>query len=259
MARNRSGNRQYPSTARKGKKKEVMIDTQPTTSHLVKVDPDVRKKFTHHDLKFIKPLTENQLYAYQEWAQGQHLVLEGYAGTGKSFLALHMALQVVLDPESEQDKVVIVRSATPTKDLGALPGELNEKIAEYETPYIQICDQLFKWKKSYQNLKEIGLLDFECTSYLRGTSWDNAVIIFDEFQCSTTAELDTVATRVGKNSRLIICGDSLHQNDIGNKSGGTDFLKILRKMESISFVEFGLDDIVRSGFVREFLVAKYGK
>lgn len=256
-----SRNRQFPQKSKrrspsKQQKQNMVVDVQNT--QVVRVEPDTRKKFTHHDIKKISPLTDNQLYAFQEWAQGQNLVLEGFPGVGKSFLSLYMALTVVLDPDTTQNRIVIVRSATPTKDCGFLPGDLDEKLSVYETPYIQICDQLFKWKNSYNNLKDIGIISFESTSYLRGTSWDNSVIIFDEYPNGTESELTTVCTRVGRDSRIIISGDTLHQNDIGSKSGGGDLLKVLRKMDSISFIDFKIEDCVRSGFVREFLVAKYG-
>ena len=255
MGKNRQN---LPMRRGRNKKNDFAIETQPIQQQLVRIEPDVRKKFTIHDIKSVKPLTENQLIAFQEWAQNQNLVLEGFPGTGKSFIALYLALQTVLNPDTDQDKIIIVRSATPTKDCGFLPGDLNEKLLAYETPYKQICDQLFKWRNSYSNLKEIGVLEFVSTSYLRGTSWDNAVIIFDEYPNGTEEEVTTVCTRVGNNSRIIISGDTAHQNDIGKKSGGADLLKVLRKMYSVSFINFKIEDCVRSGFVKEFLMAKYG-
>lgn len=257
MPRNRSSNnrRQYPAPKSGKNKKNYVVETQH--EQVIKVEPTIRKKFSKHDIKYVKPLTENQLLAFQEWGQGQHLVLEGWPGVGKSFLATVMALNTVLDPETDQDKIVIVRSATPTKDVGFLPGDLSLKLEAYESPYMQICDQLFNWKNSYQNLKEIGIIEFASTSYLRGTSFDNAVVIFDEFQCATEAECDTVLTRISKNSRIIICGDSIHQNDIGNKSGGIKMLNVIRKMDEISCIDFNINDIVRSDFVKSYLIAKY--
>lgn len=257
-SRRSSKSRQYPQQSEKGRSKNsFVLDTQKETQ-VVRVEPDMRKKFSQHDIKAVRPLTDNQLLAFQEWGQGQHLVLEGWPGVGKTFLAMYMGLNAVLDPSTDQDKLVIVRSATPTKDLGHLPGDLDMKVSAYEAPYIQICDQLFKWKNSYENLKEIEVIEFASTSYLRGTSFDNAVVIFDEFQNASEGEIDTVICRMGKDSRLIISGDSLYQNDIGSKSGGKAVLNILRKMHEISFVNFKIEDIVRSGFVKSFLIAKYG-
>lgn len=259
----RNAQRQYPQKSVKqekkttSKKKDTIFELQ--NEQLVKVQPDVRKKFSKHDINKISPLTENQAFAFREWFEGQHLVLEGLPGTGKSFIALFLALQTILDPDTEQDKIIIVRSATPTKDVGFLPGDLDEKLMAYEIPYIQICDQLFKWKNSYSNLKEIGLIDFLSTSYLRGTTFDNSVIIFDEFQNGTNSEIDTVLTRTGDGSRLIISGDTIYQNDIGSKSGGDTVMKTLKNMHSVSSIYFTIDDIVRSGFVKEYLIAKHQK
>jgi phosphate starvation-inducible protein PhoH len=220
-------------------------------------EPDFKKKFTGHDIKRITPLTDSQMYAFQEWAQGQNIVLEGFAGTGKTFLSLYLALHTVFDPSTPQDKIIIIRSSVPTREIGHLPGTESEKNSVYESPYIQICDQLFHWRNSYKNLKDIGIIEFHNTSFLRGMTFDNAVVIFDEFQSATDHEETTVASRIGTDSRLIVCGDDL-QNDIGRKSGGNEFIRILRKMQSVSFIDFALEDIVRGGFCKEFLMAKYG-
>lgn len=250
--------RQYPQPKRDSSKKRKFV-IESSEHSVVSVEPDVKKKFTQHDIARIKPLTNNQMETFREWAQGQHLVLKNYAGTGKSFVALYLALQTVLDPDTEQDKIVIIRSAVPVRSQGFLPGSLEEKMMVYESPYKQICDKLFKWKNSYDNLKEIGLVEFESTSFLRGTTFDNAVIIVDEVQnLDNASEGETVITRVGKDSRLIICGDDL-QNDIGSKSACSEMFKILRRMDEVSFIEFTLDDICRSGFVKSYLMAKYRK
>lgn len=256
-----SKNRQYPQRSGRASnksKQKFVLETQPERQ-VLRAEPDVRKKFSQHDIKSIKPLTENQLLTFQEWAQGQNLVLEGFAGTGKTFLSLCMALNTVLDPETPQDKIIIIRSSVQTRDVGFLPGTEEEKNAVYETPYMQICDKLFKWKNSYKNLKEVGVIEFMNTSFLRGTTWDNAVIIFDEFQNTDEQESDTVMTRVGDDSRIIIVGDVLHQNDTKTQADGMQTIQVLRKMDSVSFIDFKLQDIVRSGFVKEFLMAKYSK
>lgn len=258
MPRNRSSNsrRQYPESKKASKgKRSYVVETQQ--EQIVKVEPNIKKKFSKHDIKHVKPMTQNQLLAFQEWGQGQHLVLKNYAGTGKSFIALYLALQTVLDPNTEQDKIIIVRSAVQTRSQGFLPGTLEEKMTVYEAPYRQICDKLFTWKNSYDNLKEIGLIQFESTSFLRGTTFDNAVIIVDEAQnLDNQSEGETVITRMGENSRIIICGDT-RQNDIGKTSGCEEMFKILRKIDEVSFIEFTLEDICRSGFVRSYLMAKY--
>jgi len=214
-SRRSSKSRQYPQQSEKGRSKNsFVLDTQKETQ-VVRVEPDMRKKFSQHDIKAVRPLTDNQLLAFQEWGQGQHLVLEGFPGTGKTLLAAYLALKAVLDPDTPQDKIVIVRSPLQSGvQLGFMPGNLEEKISFFEMPYIQICDFLFKWGKSYENLKEIGVIEFYPTTFLRGCTWDNAIIIMDEFQNADDTTLTTVCTRLGNDSRLIICGDTVSQNDM---------------------------------------------
>jgi len=254
MAKSRT---QYPQKTKRSSAKSgsQYAFSEPT---IVKVEPQVKKKFTQKDMIKVEPLTENQSIAFQHWENGQHLVLEGYAGVGKSFLSMAMALNVVLDPSTPQTKIIIVKSSVQARSIGFLPGSLEDKDAVYETPYMQICDQLFPWKNSYLNMKELGIIEFHNTSFLRGMTFDNAVVIFDEFQNTDSGEGETVISRMGLDSRIIICGDDL-QNDIGSKSNGKGFLTILRKMESISCISFDLEDVVRSGLVREYLMAKYSK
>ena len=229
-------------------------------SNYTKNTPNIlpKKNFTLNNLKRITPLTKNQHIAFDEWDAGYNLVLEGWPGVGKSFLAMFLALKTILDPGTTQTKIVIVRSATQTRDIGFLKGSEEEKNLVYESPYMQICDQLFPWKNSYDNMKKLGIIEFKNTSFLRGTSWNDAVIIFDEYPNGIESELETVITRVGNNSRLIVAGDTLHQNDIGNKSGGGVIIRVLRRMESVAVIDFDIDDVVRSGFVKEFLISKYG-
>ena len=257
MSLNRSTtNRPYPSSKKKDKQKNSYV-VETRQELCIKPEPNIRKKFSTHDIKYVKPLTENQRLAFQEWGQGQNIVMGGYAGTGKTFIALYLALQTVLDPSSKQDKIVIIRSAVSSRDIGHLPGTEEEKLSAYESPYIQICDKLFKWDNTYKNMKDIGIIEFESTSFLRGITFDNAVILVDECQnLDNQSEADTVITRVGEDSRVIFCGDIL-QNDLGKKSACEEIFKTFRKMESISFIDFKLADIVRSGWVKEYLMAKY--
>jgi phosphate starvation-inducible protein PhoH and related proteins len=231
--------------------------TVPTDSVVIPIQPQIRKTFHLKDLKVITPLTDNQERAFDEWDAGQNLVLDGFPGVGKSLLAMYLALHTVLDPETPQKRVVIVRAANPTNStVGALPGELNEKLAPYEQPYIEICNELFQWKNSYQNMKEVGIIQFVSMTYLRGISFHDAVVIIEEQQSATEPELLAAYTRIGKNTRVIGTGDFL-QNDIGKKSGFMEIVPFLKKMNSVSFIEFGVHDCLRSGFVREFLMAKY--
>ena len=242
--------------AKRKKSKHHIVDLY----HDSNSSPQSRKKFHVNDLIKIRPKTDNQQELYNLWQRDKSLFLYGYAGTGKTFLALYLALSQVLDPNSWYKKLLIVRSNVQSRDLGLLPGTVEEKIAEYEKPYRTICDQIFPWKKSYDNMKEVGIIQFEPTSFLRGHTFDNTIVIVDEAQNLSFQELDTIMTRLGENSKIVFCGD-INQNDLIQKkhdqSGFRDFLKIIRQMaEYFDTLEFQIEDIVRSNLVKQYIIAK---
>lgn len=209
-------------------------------------------------VKEIKPLTVNQKRVIEEYEKGQHLFLSGLAGTGKTFLACALAIRDVLSGKCEQDKVVIVRSAVSVRDLGHLPGSIKEKTKIYELPYYSIFSEYFGRGDAYEILKSKQLVEFMTTSYVRGITLSNAIIIIDESQCMDSHELDSIVSRLGHNSRIILCGD-LKQNDLARyreRSGMYDFLKIVSSMSEFSLIEFTQEDIVRSNFVREYIIAR---
>lgn len=224
-----------------------------------------KKTFTLKDLKAVKPITTAQEEAVYEWYDADSagyfndvVCLTGAAGTGKSLLACYMAAQQVLDPKTPYDKIVIIRSAVGSRDIGFLPGEEADKIGVYKQPYHYLFDQIFTYKKSFKNMEAIGIVKFECTSFLRGVTFDNAIVVLDECQDTTAVEFETVLTRLGKDSRMLVVGD-IWQNDLGSKSGFNEVLGTLKKTEGVAVVEFGLQDIVRSGFVKNYLIAKHSK
>jgi phosphate starvation-inducible PhoH-like protein len=211
-------------------------------------------------LNSIFPITDNQIRTFNLFDRGDNLFLHGSPGTGKSFLSLYLALRQVISANSKINKVVIVRSAQSSKGIGFLPGTEQQKMAVYEAPYSGICNELFGRGDAYEILKQKGILEFHSTSFLRGTTIDNAVIIIDEAQNSSYMELKTVLTRTGDHSRIIICGD-IYQDDLTserfNETSGLPMLKkVFANIPSVTTVEFGIDDIVRSGFVREFIIAE---
>ena len=218
-----------------------------------------KKSFHLQDLQTLVPLNDNQKDAFYHWASGSNLLLTGCAGTGKTTLALYLALSEILS-KNEQNQVLIIRSAVPTREQGFLPGDSLEKEAPYELPYIGICDELFPWKKSYENLKLSRRLDFKTTSYLRGLTFDHKIIIVDEMQSMTLHEIDTVITRSGINTRLILCGDS-NQNDLiyrkSDKSGFDAAVRIVDNMKSFETINFHPDDIVRGGICKEWITSKF--
>jgi phosphate starvation-inducible PhoH-like protein/PhoH-like ATPase len=222
------------------------------------------KEINHSNLVTIKSITDNQKLVFDSWKEGKNQFLFGAAGTGKTFISLYLALQSVLDLKKPYDKVVLVRSLIPTREIGFLPGDEEDKAALYQVPYRNMVQFMFEMQNEqefnnlYDRLKGQGTLYFLSTSFLRGLTFDNAVIIVDECQNMNFHELDTIITRVGQDSKIIFCGD-FDQTDLvkqNEKNGLHDFLRILEEMEEFHCCEFTIGDIVRSGFVRSYLINK---
>ena len=201
------------------------------------------------ELAEIEPLTRNQLRAFES---DKNLVLHGCAGTGKTFISCYLAFDDMT--KNQYEKLVIIRSAVPTRDSGFLPGTEKEKSSVYEEPYYDISIDLFERGDAYQILKTKRLVHFMTTSYIRGITLRDAVILIDECQNMTFHELDSIITRVGENCRVIFCGD-FSQSDL-KQNGMKEFFEILVSMNRFDFIEFGVEDIVRSGFVKEYIIAK---
>jgi phosphate starvation-inducible protein PhoH len=203
------------------------------------------------DLREVEPLTRNQLKAFES---NKNLVLHGLAGTGKTFISCYLAFDDMI--KNEFDKLIIIRSAVPTRDIGFLPGTEKEKQSVYEEPYKDICVDLFGRGDAYQILKQKNIVDFMTTSFIRGITLRNAVIVIDECQNMSFHELDSIITRMGENCRVMFCGDFRQADLKSNQSGIQDFLHVLKRMEEFTFIEFEVDDIVRSGFVKNYIISK---
>ena len=201
------------------------------------------------ELQEIEPLTKNQLKAFESQ---QHMVLHGVAGTGKTFIACYFAFDDMT--KGEYEKLVLIRSAVPTRDIGFLPGTEKEKASVYEEPYKDICIELFQRGDAYQILKTKGLVHFMTTSFIRGVTLRNATIIIDECQNMSFHELDSIITRVGEGCRIIFCGD--FRQAYLQKNGLRDFIRILKATERFDIIDFEIDDIVRSKFVKDYIIAK---
>ena len=209
-------------------------------------------------LKHFDPLTANQKITYQSFGN-KNLMLHGMAGTGKSFISLYLSLKEVIKTDSIYKKVVIVRSVVPTRDMGFLPGNNKEKAKVYEAPYYAICTELFGRGDAYEVLKSRGLVDFISTSFIRGVTLNDCIIVVDEIANLTLHELDSVITRVGKNCKIIFSGD-FSQSDFTrdqDRNGLKDFMRIIDRMKSFEFIEFNEDDIVRSAMVKEYIISKH--
>ncbi len=206
-------------------------------------------------LKRIRPKTIHQNEVFKSFHLGNHLCLHGVAGTGKTFISFYLALDAILSHDSKFEKLLIIRSVVPTREIGYLPGNLKEKIEVYEAPYKDMAIELFEDKHGYDYLKSIKKLEFQTTSHLRGLTFNNAIILVDETQNLNYHELSTTITRVGTNCRIIYSGDT-SQSDLRSyeKDGIQHFLNILRNMPSFHTIEFGCDDIVRGELVKEFLL-----
>ena len=224
-----------------------------------------RKKPINTDMmRDIEPLTDNQKKLFKSYKDGQNLVAYGAAGTGKTFITLYNALQDVLDPSTPYEKIYIVRSLVATREIGFLPGDHDDKSFLYQIPYKHMVKYMFEmptdadFEMLYGNLKNQNTIDFWSTSFIRGTTLDRAIIIVDEFQNLNYHELDSIMTRVGTDTKIMFCGDATQTDLIkqNERNGIHDFMRILRIMPSLSIIEFGVEDIVRSGLCKEYLLAK---
>ena len=223
-----------------------------------------QKEITYSQLNQIKPVTDSQKLVFDTWKKGQNQFLFGCAGTGKTFVSLYLALSEVLRNETPYDKVIMVRSLIPTREIGFLPGDEEDKAALYQVPYSNMMQFMFEqpneqaFESLYNRIKAQGSYYFLSTSFLRGLTFDNSIIIVDECQNLNFHELDIIITRVGQDSKIVFCGD-FSQTDLtrtNERNGLMDFLQILQEMEEFNCVEFNIGDIVRSGFVRNYLIQK---
>tara|TARA_B100001057_G_scaffold47485_1_gene42295 strand:+ start:2512 stop:3273 length:762 start_codon:yes stop_codon:yes gene_type:complete len=249
MARARKGTNS-PKTFPNGMSKKSMKRKKPIdSSYLVPVSP----------------LTDNQKTAFAQYNEGKNLLLHGAAGTGKTFITLYLALQEVLDESTPYDKIYIVRSLVPTREIGFLPGDHEDKSALYQIPYKNMVRYMFSmpddnsFEMLYDNLRAQETISFWSTSFIRGVTLDNAIVIVDEFSNLNFHELDSMITRIGEDSKIMFCGD-ITQTDLtreNDRSGISDFIKILEEMKEFACIEFDINDIVRSGLVKSYLISKY--
>ena len=224
-----------------------------------------RKKPINADMmRDIEPLTDNQRLLFEAYAKNQNLVAYGVAGTGKTFITLYNALKDVLDPSTPYEKVYIVRSLVATREIGFLPGDHDDKSYLYQIPYKHMVKYMFEMPSEadfnmlYGNLKGQDTIDFWSTSFIRGTTFDKTIVVVDEFQNLNYHELDSIMTRVGSQSKIMFCGDATQSDLIkqNERNGIVDFMQVLRIMSSVDVIEFGVEDIVRSGLVKEYILAK---
>lgn len=217
-----------------------------------------KKHFSPHDLKSIKPLNYAQETMFESYFQGNNIIAHGSAGSGKSFVALYLALSEMLNKQNGVSKIIIVKNIVCARSVGALPGELDEKLAPFEQTYKDIVNHLLGKHDAYDTMKSLGCIEFVCTSFIRGLTWDNSIIIMDEIQNMNFHEINSVITRTGENSRIVACGDIV-QNDLFNVrndvTGLPKLLNIARRSGIFDEILFTKNDIVRSGFVKKWICA----
>ena len=246
------------------RRKRASANDQPIGVGLTTKQMKRKKPLSAEYLVDIEPLTENQKNLFKEYGEGKHIVAYGCAGTGKTFITLFNALRDVLDERTPYERIYLVRSLVATREIGFLPGDHDDKADIYQIPYKNMVKYMFQmpsdadFEMLYGNLKAQETIKFWSTSFLRGTTLDNSIIIVDEFQNLNFHELDSIITRVGENTKICFCGDA-RQSDLtktNERNGIVDFMNVLRKMPSFGIIEFDIDDIVRSGLVKEYLTAK---
>ena len=238
---------------------------QPVGAGMTAKQMKRRKPINNDFLRDIEPLTPNQQLLFNSYASGKNIVAYGCAGTGKTFITLYNAIKDVLDEKTPYEKVYVVRSLVATREIGFLPGDHEDKSTLYQLPYKAMVKYMFEmpteadFQMLYGNLKAQDTIDFWSTSFIRGTTFDKSIIVVDEYQNLNYHELDSIMTRVGQDSKIMFCGDATQTDLIkeNEKNGIVDFMRILRLMaNSIDIIEFGVEDIVRSGLCKEYILAK---
>ena len=224
-----------------------------------------KKPINSEQLTEIKPLTDNQKLVFDAYEENKNLFLYGCAGTGKTFIAMYLALKEILSNKTPYEKLYVVRSLVPTREIGFLPGDHEDKSYLYQIPYKNMVRYMFSmpddnsFEMLYDNLRSQDTIDFWSTSFIRGVTLDNTIVIVDEFSNLNFHELDSMITRIGEDSKIVFCGD-IAQSDLTReheKSGISDFIRIINEMKEFTCVEFDIGDIVRSGLVKSYLIAKY--
>lgn len=202
-----------------------------------------------------KFLTKNQETYWNILGENQITLCFGPAGVGKSYIAMKRAIDLLCDEDNKYEKIIIVRPAVEAEEkLGSLPGGLEEKLDPYIYPSYYLLNKIIG-KEAREKLKDEGYIEVAALAYMRGWNVDNTILVFEEAQNATPAQIKLLLTRIGFNSKFFLSGD-LEQSDKfkdKTKSGLYDAKKRLQGVRGIGVFEFGIEDIVRNPIISEIL------
>ena len=202
-----------------------------------------------------KFLTENQKLYYDTLKNNQITICSGPAGVGKSYIAMKAAVDLLADPLSPYEKLMIVRPAVEAEEkLGSLPGSLEEKLDPYISPSYYLLNKLIG-KDTREKLIQSDFIEVQALAYIRGWNIDNTILIFEEGQNSTPNQMKLLLTRIGFNSKFFISGDLEQTDRYKDKthSGLWDAINKFKDMDEIGVFEFTQDDIVRNPLITKIL------
>ena len=212
--------------------------------------------------KEFEPATNGQIQVQRNFNRYDVISCRGMPGTGKTFWLMYLALREILKKGSPYRRLVIVRSTVPVRKSGYLPGTSDEKNAPYKAPYIAHCTKIFGRPDAFEILTKHKMIAFEPTDFLRGTEYNDCIVIVDECQNMSWSELHTINTRFGENCKMSFCGDT-GQDDLTSaryheESGYREMIELHSKIPGCFDIYFGPDDILRSGYVKQYILALYG-
>jgi len=202
-----------------------------------------------------KFLSENQKKYYDLLVGNQITICSGPAGVGKSYIAMKAALDLLSDPTTPYEKIIIVRPAVEAEEkLGSLPGNVEEKLDPYIFPSYYLMNKIIG-KEAREKLKQIDVIEVFALAYMRGMNIDNSILIFEEAQNSTPNQMKLLLTRIGFNSKFFISGD-LEQTDRykdKRQSGLWDAIEKFKELNDVGVFEFDNKDVVRNPLISKIL------
>lgn len=202
-----------------------------------------------------KFLTDSQERYWDVLEKNQITLCFGPAGVGKSYIAMKKAIDLLWNEDNKYEKIIIVRPAVEAEEhLGALPGNLEEKLDPYIYPSYYLLNKIIG-KESREKLYNEGFIEIAALAYMRGWNVDNAILVFEEAQNATPSQIKLLITRIGFNSKFFLSGD-LEQSDKykdKTKSGLYDAKERLKDVKDIGIFEFGINDVVRNPIITEIL------